>query len=184
MADIPSIGPAGGNVTRSDTVTCVMRGLLHELANVATAFDGVTASLRFDGPSAMDRSTAELGLATDRLFTVHAELRSLMPDREGETPLDPRALAADVARLLTWHVDRPATVSLDEGPVAPVLGEPWLLRRQLLEAVDYAMGEATAFRFSFRSGDEAVEAVSSEGAVFWSAPTLAAARRRERDAAG
>ncbi len=184
MADIPSIGLEEGNVTRSDTVTCVMRGLLHELANVATAFDGVTASLRYDGPSAIDRSTAELGLATDRLFTVHAELRSLMPDREGETALDPRALASDVARLLSWHVERPATVSLDEGPVAPILGEAWVLRRELLEAVDYAMGEGTALRFAFRAEGDTIAAVSSDGATFWSAPTLAAARRRERDAAG
>lgn len=167
-------------MTRGNTVTLVMRGLLHELANVATAMDGVQASLRHDGPGAVERCTGELAIGTDRLFTVHAELRALLPDHGGATALDPREIAADVIRLLSWHVERPATVVLDEGPVVPIHGEPWVLRAQLLEAADVAMGDASSFRFSFRVEEETVTAVSADGKAFWSAPTLTAARRRER----
>lgn len=170
--------------TMDGTVTLVMRGLLHELANVATAADGVQSALRHEGAAALERSARELAATTDRLFALHADLRALLPDREGPTPLDARAIGADVARLLAWHVERPLAVTIDDGGVPPILAEPWLARRQLLEAVDSAAGEAEAFRFGFFADGDSITAVSSDGAVFWSAPTLAAARRRERDATG
>ena len=162
------------------TVTLIIRGLLHELANLATAADGVQTTLRHDGAAALPRALEDLAAAADRLFALHADLRSLLPDREGLTPLDPRAIAADVARLLAWHVDRPATVTFAEGSVPPIIAEAWLARRQLLEACDSLLGSATTFRFAFRADDEVVSAVSDDGTVFWSAPTLAASRRRER----
>ena len=166
------------------TVTLVMRGLFHELANVATAADGVQTALRHEGGAALERSAAELSTITDRLFALHADLRSLLPDHEGPAPLDARAIGADVARLLSWHVERPLTVTIDDGSVPPILVEPWRARRQLLEACDSAAGEATAFRFGFFADGDSITAISSDGRRFWSAPTLAAARRRERDAAG
>lgn len=169
---------------KDGTVTLVMRGLLHELANLATAADGVQSALRHDGPTALPRAQEDLVSAVDRLFALHADLRSLLPDREGPAPLDPRALGADVARLLAWHVERPATVTIAEGSVPPILAEAWLARRQLLEAVDSALGPATTFRFAFRVDGDLVVAVSDDGTAFWSATSLAAARRRERDAAG
>ncbi len=186
MVDTSSIGGVRGNVTgtdeSTDTVTRVMRGLLHELANVATVVDGARGSLEHDGAGALDRAREELAEASDRIFALHADLRSLLPDREGRTPLDPRALAADVVRLLAWHVERPLKVTVDEGPVAPVLGEAWALRRQLLSACDSAAGAAAAFRFGLRTAGDVVVAVDAAGAVFWSAPTLAAERARERGA--
>ncbi len=168
----------------ADTLTLVMRGLLHELANIATAADGVQSALRHDGAAALPRAQQELASATDRLFAMHADLRSLLPDREGASPLDPRAVGAEVARLLAWHNERPLTVTVDADAVPPILDEAWRARRQLLEAVDSAAGAATTFRFRFRAEGDSVIAESSEGAPFWSAPTLAAARRREREAAG
>ena len=168
----------------ADTVTLVMRGLLHELANVATALDGVQSALRFDGAPAVERAAVELGQATDRVFALHTSMRSLLPDREGASALDPRALAAEAGALLAWHVERPATISLDEGPAAPILGEAWRVRRQLLEALDAALGEGTALRFSFRVDGETISAVTADGRALWSSPTLAAARRLERGAAG
>lgn len=191
-ADLSSIGVGGSNVTAADARTgmpdgallLVMRGLLHELANIATATDGVQSSLRHDGTSALPRAQQDLSAATDRLFAMHADLRSLLPDREGPTPLDPRAIGAEVARLLSWHNERPLTVTVDADAVPPILDEAWRARRQLLEACDSAAGSATAFRFRFRADGDSVIAESSDGVAFWSAPTLAAARRRERETAG
>jgi hypothetical protein len=172
-------------VTASDAedgaVTLVMRGLLHELANITTAADGVTSSLRHDGAAALPRAPEDLSAVVDRLFAMHADLRSLLPDREGEMALDPRAVAAEVARLLAWHNERKLAVTVDEDPVPPILDVPWKARRQLLAAVDAAAGDASAFRFSFRAEGDSMIAASSDGVTFWSAPTLAAARRRERD---
>jgi hypothetical protein len=187
-ADIPIIVPAGGNVTVPDipeeAVTLVMRGLLHELANVATAADGVQSALRHEGAHALPRAQEDLAAAADRLFALHADLRSLLPDREGDTALDPRAIAADVVRLLAVHVERPLVVTLEDGVVPPILHTAWLARRQLLEGCDGAAGPATSFRFGFRVDGDDVVAVAEDGAVFWSAPTLTAARRREREARG
>lgn len=173
-----------GSSAAEGAVTHVMRGLLHELANIATAADGVSTALRHDGSAALPRAGEELAATTDRLFALHADFRSLLPDREGETPLDARAIGGDVARLLAWHNERPLTVTVEGDAVPPILAEAWRARRQLLEAVDSAAGAAGAFRFRFRADGDSVIAASSDGVEFWSAPTLAAARRRERDAAG
>jgi hypothetical protein len=187
-ADTPSIGLQGGNVTApgaaDDAVTQVMRGLLHELANIATAADGVQSSLRHAGAAALPRAGEELAATVDRLFALHAELRSLLPDREGEMALDPRATGAEVARLLAWHNERRLAVTVGADPVPPILDAPWRARRQLLAAVDAAAGPAEAFRFGFRSEGDAVVAVSAAGRAFWSAPSLESARRRERGTAG
>lgn len=169
---------------RDRTVTLVMRGLLHELANLATATDGVQSTLKHDGAAALPRAQEDLAATADRLFTLHADFRSLLPDHEGSTALDPRALGADVARLLAWHMERPATVTISDDPVPPILAEAWRARRQLLESCDAALGSATVFRFAFRSDGEMVTAVSDDGTTFWSALSLAAGRRREREAAG
>lgn len=182
-ADITSIGLREGNVTAYETtdgtVTLVIRGLLHELANLATAAAGIQASLKHDGAGALPRAQEELAATADRLFALHADLRSLLPDHEGPTPLDPRAIGADVARLLSWHAERPATVTIADGRVPPILAEAWLARRQLLEACDAAVGSATVFRVTFRTDGETVTALSDDGIAFWSAPSLAAARARD-----
>lgn len=170
--------------TKDGTVTLVMRGLLHELANLATAADGVQSTLKYDGADSVPRAQEDLAATADRLFALHADFRSLLPDHEGPAALDPRALGAEVARLLAWHVERPATLMIADDVVPPILVEAWIARRQLLEACDTALGSATTFRFAFRTDGETVSAVSDDGTAFWSAPSLAAARRRERDAAG
>ena len=167
-----------------DAVTLVIRGLLHELANLATAADGVQSALRHEGANALPRAQEDLAAAADRLFALHADLRSLLPDREGPTALDPRAIAAEVVRLLAWHVERPLEITLDDAVVPPILHTGWIARRQLLEGCDGAAGPATSFRFGFRVDGDDVVAVGADGSVFWTAPTLAAARRREREAAG
>ena len=169
---------------KEGTVSLVMRGLLHELANLATATGGVQSTLKHDGAASLPRAQEDLAATADRLFALHADFRSLLPDHEGLAALDPRALGADVARLLAWHVDRPATLTVADDAVPPILAEAWVARRQLLEACDTALGSATAFRIAFRSDGETVTAVSDDGTAFWSVPSLAAVRRREREAAG
>ena len=139
-ADPSSIGPREGKVTEPEakdgTVTLVLRGLLHELANLATAADGVQSSLKHDGAASLPRAQKDLAATADRLFALHADFRSLLPDREGPSALDPRALGADVARLLSWQVERSATVTIADDVVPPIFAEAWLARRQLLEACD------------------------------------------------
>ncbi len=169
---------------KEGTVTLVMRGLLHELANLATATDGIQSTLKHDGAASLPRAQEDLAATTDRLFALHADFRSLLPDHGGPTALDARVLGADVARLLSWHVERPATLTIADDVVPPICAESWLARSQLLEACDAALGSATVFRFAFRTDGETVSAVSDDGVVFWSAPTLVAARRRERESAG
>lgn len=164
------------------TTALVMRGLLHDLANSATAADGIANLLRFDGAPAVERAQVELAATTDRLFALHATMRSLIPDLGPEEALDPRELGAEVARLLAWQVEHPCTVTFVSGPTAPILGEAWRVRRQLLGACDAAAAGASTFRFSFRTEGDVVSAVAADGTVFWSAPTLDAARRRERAA--
>jgi len=180
MDDNTRLDGRQGNVTADEVVTLVMRGLLHELANVATVVDGIRGALEHDGASATGRAREDLTLLTDRIFQLHGDLRALLPDREGRVALDPRAIAAEVIRLLAWHGERPCSITLDDGTVAPILGEAWQVRRQLLEACDAAAGAAATFRFSFRVVDERIEAVDAAGTAFWSAPTLAAARSSER----
>lgn len=166
--------------TENETATCVMRGLLHELANIATVLDGVRAALEPEGGAPSLRPREDLDRATERLFELHAQLRSLLPDREGESALDPRAIASDVARLLAWHADRPCEVAVEEASVAPVLGVAWRLRRQLLAACDSASGGAAALRLTLRVVGDALVAEDASGRAIWSAPTLAAARGRPR----
>ncbi len=164
------------------TTALVMRGLLHDLANLVTAVDGISHLLRCDGAAAVERAQAELSVTTDGLFALHATIRSLVPDVGPDEALDPREIGAEVAHLLAWHVEQPRTVTFERGPTAPILGEAWRVRRQLLGACDAAAAGASTFRFSFRTEGGVVSAVTGDGRVFWSAPTLDAARRRERDA--
>jgi hypothetical protein len=175
-----SAGPSAVDAAESAVVTLVMRGMLHELANLATALDGVGNALKFDGADAVDRAQQDLTRTTDRVFALHGHLRSLLPDHTRAEPLDPRQIAAEVAALLAWHVERPCTITLEESTVEPILAEPWKVRRQLLTACDAAVDADGVLRFSLRVRDGSVEAVSTMGDVFWSAPTLAAARRLER----
>ena len=163
-----------------DCVVMVMRGLLHELANVATVLDGVRSTLDSDEAAPTLRPKEDLAAATERIFRLHGELRSLLPDHEGPTALDPRAIAGDVARLMAWHVERPCLVAIEEGPVVPILGEAWRLRRQLLAACDSAAAGAAAFRLTLRVAGEEMVVAGADGTVLWAAPTLAAARGRER----
>lgn len=171
--------PAGPD--EDATLSHVMRGLLHDLANLATALDGASAALEHDGPKAVPRVADDLRRTTDRLFALHAQLRSLLPDRGGPEAIDPRAIAEEVAALLAWHTTRSCAVLIAPGPAAPILGEPWRVRRQLLAACDFAAGASGDLAFSFRVDGDTVSAVRDEdGVVLWSAPTLSAARVRER----
>lgn len=175
-----SAGSSASDAEESAVVTLVMRGMLHELANLATALDGVGNALRFDGADAVERAQQDLSRTTDRVFALHTHLRSLLPDHTRAEPIDPRQIAAEVATLLSWHVERPCMITLEDSAVEPILGEPWKVRRQLLAACDAAVDREGVLRFSLRVRDGSVEAVSTIGAVFWSAPTLATARRLER----
>lgn len=175
-----SAGSSAGDAAESAVVTLVMRGMLHELANLATALDGVSNALRFDGAEAGERAQQDLARTTDRVFALHAHLRSLLPDHARAEPTDPRQIAAEVASLLAWHVERPCTITLEDSTVEPILAEPWKVRRQLLAACDAAVDRDGALRFSLRVRDGSVEAVSMMGTVFWSTPTLSTARRLER----
>ncbi len=163
------------------TLSHVMRGLLHDLANLATALDGASAALEHDGAKAVPRVADDLRRTTDRMFALHAQLRSLLPDRGGAEAIDPRAIADEVAALLAWHTTRSCAVLVAPGNAAPILGEPWRVRRQLLGACDFAAGESGDLAFSFRVDGDVVSAVrDGDGVVFWSSPTLSAARLRER----
>ena len=170
-----------GRTDEEVSVAFVMRGLLHDLANLATALDGVTSALRHDGAPALARAQEDLHRATDRMFALHAQLRSLLPDHAKPEAIDPRAIATEVSALLSWHGLRSCAVTLEEGAVAPILGEPWQVRRQFLGACDSAAGDSGDLHFSFRVVGDTVSAVRDDGVVFWTSSTLAAARLRERD---
>lgn len=171
-----------GRTNEDVSVAFVMRGLLHDLANLATALDGVTSALRYDGASALARVQEDVHRATDRLFALHAQLRSLLPDHGTSEAIDPRMIATEVSALLSWHGLRSCAVTIEEGAAAPILGEPWRVRRQLLAACDSAAGDSGDLHFSFRVAGDTVSAVRDDDVVFWTSLTLAAARLRERDA--
>lgn len=173
-------GPNAVQDPDAAVVALVMRGMLHELANLATALDGVGNALRYDGASAIERAQLDLARTTDRVFGLHGHMRALLPDQTRAEPLDPRQIADEVRTLLTWHVERPCRITVDDAVVEPILGEAWRVRRQLLAACDAAVDTEGVLRFSFRVRDGMVEAVDAAGRAFWSAPTLAAARRLER----
>lgn len=158
------------------TLSHVVRGLLHDLANLVTALEGATTALEHEGAVAVPRAKQDLRLTTDRLFALHTQCRSLLPDRGGAEALDPRAIAAEVAALLALHAVRPCAVHVGSGNAAPILGEPALVRRQLLAACDLAAGKTGDLAFSFRVDGDTVSAVRDDGVVFWTWPTLAAAR--------
>lgn len=162
------------------TLSSVTRGLLHDLANLATALDGITAALKHDGPQAIARAEEDLRRTTVRVFALHAQLRSLMSDHGGAEAIDPRAVASEVAALLRWHATRSCALLLDPGPAAPILGESWRVRRQFLAACDSAAGESGDLRFGFRVEGTTVSSVRDDGFVFWSSPTLTATRALER----
>jgi hypothetical protein len=183
--DDPVVAPAAGRVPGGEdrAVALVVRGLLHDLANVATALDGVlqllathAAADRADGAAdVVPRARADLSRVTDRLFTLHAHLRSLTEDPGAAQALDPRVIAAEVAALLAWHIARPCTVEVAPGDAAPILGESWRVRRALLEACDAEAGPSGALRFAFQVEGDEVRAVREDGRPFWSAPQRASA---------
>lgn len=160
-----------------DSVGFVMRGLLHDFANLTTSLDGLSSMLRHDGASAIARAQEDLQRTTDRMFALHAQLRSLMPEHGKAEAIDPRAIAAEVSALLSWHGGRSCALTLEEGAVVPILGEPWRVRRQFLAACDSAAGDSGDLHFSFLVTDAIVSAVRDDGVVFWTASTLSAARR-------
>ena len=162
------------------TLSSVTRGLLHDLANLATALDGITAALKHDGAKAIGRAEEDLRRTTDRVFALHAQLRSLMPDHGGAEAIDPRVIATEVAALLCWHTTRSCALLFAPGPTTPILGEPWRVRRHFLAACDSAAGASGDLTFAFRVEGTTVSAVRDDGFVFWSSPTLVAARLRER----
>lgn len=166
----------------SRSVSFVMRGLLHDLANLATALDGVSNALKYEGAAAVGRAQVDLEKSTERMFALHAQLRSLLPDHGRPEAIDPREIAREVAVLLARHTARSCAVRVEEGPSAPILGEAWRVRRQLLAACDAAAGDSGDLAFSFRMVGDTVSAARSDGVVFWSAPTLSASRLRERSA--
>lgn len=155
------------------TTIAVLRGLLHELANIATALDGTVSAVRTALGPAADRGIADLASVTDRVFELHARMRSLLPEAGRDEALDPRTIAAEVAALLQWHADHPCRVTFDASDVAPVRGELYELRVQLLAACDQAAAGAGELHVRLRVANGKVEAVIDDASgPIWSAPLL------------